>query len=146
MELNYDELTRDPEASLKQVCAFLELTYESNMLVPKVMRWQANANEKRIVSHSERWRSYFNPKQLAQLEVIAGSTLNQFGFETNNPTSSVDPNPVLLWYWAQKDNLWQVVDLLRSRKQARKKGYKASWSAVGAQIKAAIIAKGKNTP
>jgi hypothetical protein len=91
IQLRYEDLTRDPEAVLRVVCAFLGEQYDPAMLddpsrrrgtVPAVAAdWQAQALEAvRPVSEGA-WRERLSRADQARVNAVVGSVLGALGYE-----------------------------------------------------------------
>ena len=81
-EIKYEDLTDAPEIHMKKICSFLEIPYDSQVLISNMPMYSGkNDQQKKIVSNSEKWRTAFTKKQVKKLEDIAGLTLKEFGYE-----------------------------------------------------------------
>jgi hypothetical protein len=89
-ELRYEDLVADPEARLREVCAFLGLEFEPGMLEYHV---------EGLVDHPKlaeppgagrsRWREQLSPGQVERFEAIAGHLLAELGYERAFPRPSL---------------------------------------------------------
>jgi hypothetical protein len=107
MEVRYEELVRDPEGQLREVCEFVELDFDPVMLrhhegaeerlgeIAKTLPAHGGAREldaeTRMEAHQmavkplsdERvgvWRQEMDPADLATFEEVAGETLEELGY------------------------------------------------------------------
>jgi hypothetical protein len=83
MEVKYEELTSEPENRMRQVCNFLNLPFSSEVLKSRMRYFDANSVQAQagtMVRNSERWRTYFKPGQLQELESVAGRMLHEVGY------------------------------------------------------------------
>jgi hypothetical protein len=83
MELRYEDLTAEPEHWMRQVCSFLALPFAAEVLKSRMRYFDPNserASAGAMVPNSQRWRSYFNARQISRLEAVAGRTLHESGY------------------------------------------------------------------
>ncbi len=90
-EVRYEELVADPEAALRVLCDFLELPYAASMLeyhrraddvVAAVSELGHHQGLWRPPTRGVRdWRASMSPHDQQLFEVLAGSTLDEFGYE-----------------------------------------------------------------
>jgi hypothetical protein len=98
--LRYESLVRRPEPTLRELCSFLELDFNPEML--RVDRrpdetggsWQANTSfEPRqgiFTSSLERWKTELRPEQAAFLEWLCEPELRLQGYETSGRAPNLD--------------------------------------------------------
>ncbi len=120
LEIRYEELTAEPEAVLRRVCAFVGLAFVPAVLTSS-MRYAdpalAARGQGRIVANSGGWLTYFTPGEQVALERIAGRMLDELGYEVRHCRGDADPPALAL-------ALWQMGDRLRSaRRQLRVAGW-----------------------
>jgi hypothetical protein len=86
-EIRYEDLTATPEVSLRRICEFLELDFDSAVLDSARPYMQAgdDGSSRGLQQNSGKWRTYFNPRIQQRLETIAGRTLAECGYETHCP-------------------------------------------------------------
>lgn len=111
-EIRYEDLVREPEATLKQLCDFIDLPWNPVMLEyhrraderlseldTAVMMWDgmktigvdmrhsihARLKEPPLTNRIGRWRTEMPSPDLTAFEHIAGKTLETFGYELGNP-------------------------------------------------------------
>jgi hypothetical protein len=83
LEVRYESLTAEPELEMQRVCRFVGLAFDRAVLSSSMRYMDPKSRPTdlgRIVANSEKWRSYFNSRQLAALELIAGKTLADLGY------------------------------------------------------------------
>lgn len=90
LELRYEELVAEPEARLREVCAFLNLEYEPEMLEYHRRQDPAlSADHPRLAQPPVRdvrsWRREFPPEDSELFEAIAGDLLTELGYERAHP-------------------------------------------------------------
>lgn len=107
LEIYYEELVRNPEKLLRQICKFIELDFDPNMLkyyqyapgrlqehlerrqmdgsllVSQATRYnqQINTTLPLDVSKIGVWRNLLRADEIRQFEKIAGNTLQSFGYK-----------------------------------------------------------------
>jgi hypothetical protein len=86
-EARYEELVRNPEAVLRELCVFLDLPFERAMLsyheragMPAVRRDEHRHLELPPTQGLRDWRTQMSRAELAQLEAIAGDALERVGY------------------------------------------------------------------
>lgn len=105
-ELKYEDLTRDPDMWMMKICNFLSIPFHEEILKPSRSRPVTTGSEElQIIVKEDIWRMYFSDKKLLGLEDIAGSTLDDLGYETNNSTGDKEPNRLMRRFWLCKDYL-----------------------------------------
>jgi hypothetical protein len=94
-EVRYEELTEDPERTIKQLCAFLDIAFDERMLryyersedlypgreTPKHHRNLAKPPTKGMRD----WRTQLTPDKVAAFEAIGGGLLTELGYERGSP-------------------------------------------------------------
>lgn len=108
LEVRYEDLTTEPEVSLRRICCFLGLPFNSVVLdssQPYLKSASADGGHG-LKPNSGKWQSYFSDETLDYLERIAGQTLASFGYEARYPDSDVDVPA-----WRRK--CWSIAETLR---------------------------------
>jgi hypothetical protein len=90
LELRYEDLVAEPEARLREVCAFLGLEYEPGMLEYHRREDAAlHADHPRLaqppVPDARSWRRELGAREGELFEAIAGDTLSELGYERAYP-------------------------------------------------------------
>lgn len=83
MEVRYESLTTEPESEMRRVCRFAGLSFDSAVLGSSMRHMDPKnraAGSGRIIENSEKWRAYFDSRQIAALEMLAGMALEEFGY------------------------------------------------------------------
>ncbi len=90
-EVRYEDLVREPERVLVELCAFVELPYDARMLryheqadrlVPSLSHNEHHQNLHRPPTVGLRdWRSQMSPADAAVFESLAGDLLDELGYE-----------------------------------------------------------------
>lgn len=85
--IKYEDLLREPEESLRRVCAFLDLPFSAQMLD---LKQGAVAEEERYVKSSldtqkiDRYLSQITPRELLKMERIQRPLLEQMGYSIHS--------------------------------------------------------------
>jgi len=107
LEVRYEDLTNDPERSLRRICEFLGLEFNPAVLHSAQPYLQTSSNGRRggLQRNSGKWRSYFKPRTLERLERIAGATLASCGYVTRYPEADIDLAHWRRRYWSMRETL-----------------------------------------
>ncbi|ETX00180.1 MAG: hypothetical protein ETSY1_12135 [Candidatus Entotheonella factor] len=93
--MRYEDLARQPEATIHTLCQFLKEPYEEEMLQVEAHNSSFDVQEQGIFSTSiQRWRQHLDPDHIYIAERMARSELHQLGY----PPAHVQPNPLKLLY------------------------------------------------
>jgi hypothetical protein len=86
LELRYEDLVSEPEAKLREICAFLGLPFEHAML-----DYHRGLSPERLLDHPKLaeppspgrscWRAQLKPREVEQFEGVAGDVLAALGYE-----------------------------------------------------------------
>jgi hypothetical protein len=115
MEIRYEDITKEPEAYLKQICVFLCLPFEAAILQsaqPYLKTVNTQSSEETTGSlrpNSGAWRTKFSTRKISCLERIGGSTLALYGYDTSMPESDYDPPRYRRYIWQLCDDLVQYI-------------------------------------
>lgn len=109
LEIRYEDLTAAPEISLRRICEFLELPFDTAVLGSARPHMQTGDAVKGsgLQKNSGKWQKYFNAAMQQRLEQIAGRQLAHYGYPTRSPDADVE---VAAWrrrYWASAEALRQ---------------------------------------
>lgn len=115
MEIKYEELTNNPENTLRNICYFLGLQYNSSLCRNDSRQMESDKKAKFIVKNSEKWRYYFSEKQIFDLEQIAGGFLKELGYDVAFNSGSIDPSAAKLRQWMIWDHLKTTCSLFQKR-------------------------------
>jgi len=109
LETRYEDLTAEPESSLRRICDFLELRFDNAVLESAQPYMQAGTGDsgRGLKRNSGKWQSYFTARVQQRLEQIAGRTLAQCGYATHFPDADADPTAWRRRYWAGAESLRQ---------------------------------------
>ncbi len=93
-EIRYEDLVRDPEAVLAELCPFVGLPFDHRMLryheradrlVPGLSHQEHHRNLYRPPTAGLRdWRRQLSPRDVAVFETFAGELLDELGYERSN--------------------------------------------------------------
>lgn len=95
LEIRYEEMTERPERTMKQICCHLEIPFSSAICESSRIRNFTGNNSSKIIKNSQKWREYFDAKQIRRMEMIAGRQLDDLGYETNYPDADYNPSNLL---------------------------------------------------
>lgn len=87
LKIHYEELCRDPEATMKRACEFVSLEYQPEMLTLRKseahniggnpMRFKTGEQE---ITLDERWRDQLSKEELLEFDRIAGDENRRLGY------------------------------------------------------------------
>ena len=88
LEIHYEDLVRYPQSILNNVCRFLDIGFESEMLD----FWETSSQfirchhsqsifEPVTTKHIEKWKNVLTKNELRKFEYIAGKALAEYGYE-----------------------------------------------------------------
>lgn len=106
LEVRYEDLTAEPEISLRRLCEFLGLAFDAAMLESARPYLQGGAGSG-LQRNSGKWQDYFSAGQRCRLEQIAGCTLADFGYATGWPQGDAEISRWHRRYWASAEALRQ---------------------------------------
>ena len=85
----YEDLVQEPEAVLREVCAHSSLKYDDSLLefheaagesAPH-LQWMQNLDRPLSTSSVDKWRQQLTEDEVFYIEVVAGSALEEYGYE-----------------------------------------------------------------
>jgi hypothetical protein len=82
LEVRYEDLIADPEATLRRVCDFIELDFDPAMVDPP----DRSAIETALAPVGG-WRERLEPEQLEAFEEVAGPMLDELGYRSGAPSA-----------------------------------------------------------
>lgn len=115
LELRYETLVSEPEATLRQICEFIELPWDDAILhhherseqrlseldrdIPAMGGRLPRSAESRMALHERttkpvdtaaigKWRTQMPPEDVAEFESVAGDLLVELGYEPATPSST----------------------------------------------------------
>jgi hypothetical protein len=90
MQVRYEDLVHNAEAVLKDVCGFLGVSYESDMLTffedrpsgfyGKGNTWFDNLGRPLDPKQADKWRDMLNIDEISLIEDLCGGLLEEFGY------------------------------------------------------------------
>ncbi|GAA3444135.1 sulfotransferase family protein [Planomonospora venezuelensis] len=89
-QLRYEDLTRDPEAELRGLCAFLGEEYDPAMsepdrmariAVPARKTWHERTHGKVTTARSGSWKERLTPQEVSLCETVLADRLEECGYE-----------------------------------------------------------------
>ncbi|MFN2388437.1 MAG: sulfotransferase [Actinomycetota bacterium] len=94
LELCYEDLVEDPEGEAKDLCDFLDLPFDPDMLdyterardavLPRAARFNPHVTE-RPTARTRSWQDDLEPIDAEMFEAIAGGVLSELGYERRYP-------------------------------------------------------------
>jgi Sulfotransferase family len=109
LETRYEDLTTQPERSLRLICAFLAEDFDEATLESAQPYLQSADTEGRrgLQANSGKWQSYFSPRLQQRLERIAGRTLASCGYVTQCPDCDANVPGWKRRYWSAAEAVAQ---------------------------------------
>ena len=88
IKIHYEDLCRDPEATMKDACRFLDVDFQSEMLTLRKseahniggnpMRFKTGEREIKL---DERWRDQLSKAELLEFDRVAGDENRRLGYD-----------------------------------------------------------------
>ena len=104
LEVRYEDITQDPEQSIRRICEFLSISYEQKMLESSPRpRKQQPKRMQRISRNKVSYMDYLPSHTLEKMERIGGATLSAMGYPAKYPESSDRPHSIRLGIWELGD-------------------------------------------
>jgi len=82
IEVRYEDLIADPEATLRRVCEFIELPYDDAMTEPP-----ERSRIENDLGPVGSWRERLEPEHLEAFEEVAGKMLDELGYRSGAPSA-----------------------------------------------------------
>ena len=106
-EIRYEDLTAEPENSLRDLCNFLALPFDP-VVLESARPYLADGDGGRgLQRNSGKWQAYFDASTQLQLERIAGRVLAECGYVTSQPAGDAEVPGWKRRYWAGAESLRQ---------------------------------------
>jgi hypothetical protein len=108
----YEDIVRDPEASMRRLCAFLEMDYTPAMLEyfrerqPTHLPWHVNLGRQLDPSLIGRWHQALSPADVSAAEAICGPLGETIGYQRSRP-----PGPMPLRAYAGGGLGWLITEV-----------------------------------
>jgi hypothetical protein len=145
LEVRYESLTHAPEMTFQEICEFLGIPFESTILNSARSRADKTRANMQVVAPNVKTASqYFDAKQLAKIECIAGQCLTDLGYICDHhSTGNKDPSRFALRWWEAVDDLRRLaaLSLGQGRIFNRRK-----WSYVLRRVRSALKQKATSGP
>ena len=101
LEIRYEQLVAEPEATLHSICDFVGVGYEARMLEYSASSTYSSPDPSLLYQ----WKRKANTEQLALLEYKTAPLLNERGYAS----SGVDPHPPASLVWERlQDKLYRI--------------------------------------
>ncbi|MGH8195802.1 MAG: sulfotransferase family protein [Woeseiaceae bacterium] len=89
LELRYEDLLQDAEATIRRICHYLgeayspemHYFYRTNEKYPTDARNEANIAKPVMANNTGQWPRYLSPREIRIFEAVAGDTLESYGYE-----------------------------------------------------------------
>jgi hypothetical protein len=109
LEVRYEDLTTQPESSLRRVCSFLGVPFNEATLesAQPYLESGAAGGKRGLQANSGKWQGYFSARMRRRLQRIAGRTLAACGYETQCPECDDDIPGWQRRYWSATEALRQ---------------------------------------
>jgi hypothetical protein len=112
-EVRYEQLTSSPEPTLRDLCRFLGIPFEPQILNPARLRPQmTGSNASGIISNKRRAVRYFGKSTIRRIEGVCGKALQEFGYVVEHEAGDIDPPSWKLRLWELGDDarrLWAAL-------------------------------------
>jgi hypothetical protein len=105
LEIRYEDLLTDPETTLKDICSFLDISFENNMLhlgISTEKYGDARDRKKIDPSNLEKYRKRLSKKQWKRIEEICLPEMEKKGYSIEQATTYKPLSPL------EKKYLWAV--------------------------------------
>lgn len=108
--LTFEQLVHAPEAKAREICNFLEVEFDPDMLDPGKYvdyatggMWQPNTAFDRQVKgidpqEAARWREKLEPKPLKMVDFVCSPDMQLAGYQSLTPSGENQPDPAVLEY------------------------------------------------
>ena len=137
LEVRYESLLEEPEATLRRICEFLEEEFHPQMLKPERMQgnWRplyfdrslaTRAKSSVVVSDNKRkWGAQMSPADRARFESLAGDLLRELDYEIEGCSRPIGwPERIA---WSVHHQTWEFLHRLNRRD-------KSSWMLAGLRL------------
>jgi hypothetical protein len=109
LPVHYEQMAREPEHWLRQICDFLGVAFDPNMLsfhertdrfiTRTSQAWHPNTFKPISAASVERWRGQYSPEQVGLIEMVCGSRMSKWGYAREG--RAVTPGNLLAWQGVQ---------------------------------------------
>ena len=115
LELKYEEITSDPEKWMNTICDYLGLPFHESMLLSNKRQSRDRLKSKRIEKNPYNWSQYFEENTVKKLERIAGSCLQDLGYQIQTCAGNEDPPSINLVFWRWTDRIRELTARLNKK-------------------------------
>lgn len=135
-EVRYEDLTRDPRSWMKDLLGFLDLPFSEDVLTSTRPQTNQGGEIGEIEAQPARWRSYFSPETIDELDRIAGPFLGELGYpRTLDTTEPKAPGKLQLLIWRSTDFVRALLIQNRRRRERNPDLKMSLWSDILASLR-----------
>jgi hypothetical protein len=139
LEIRYEEITSAPETVFRRLFGFLEMPFETSVLVSGRSRLGAvESSEGAVAKNPRQAQSYFNARTVKAMESCGGRLLAELGYPCENQDGDRDPGRWRLHWWQFTDDFRRVWTLLLRKGRILKP---AKWRYLFARFRNALKQK-----
>ena len=109
LPVHYEDLAREPERCLRQICEFLSVPFDPAMLsfhertdqfiAQTSQAWHPNTFKPISAASVERWRTRYSPEEVGLIELVCGSRMSKWGYAREG--RAVTAGNLLAWLGLQ---------------------------------------------
>ena len=111
-ELNYEDLTDDPEPWLQSICRFLQVPYDPCLVTLSRVRKHSGSSNTMITKKVEYWPDYFTAEKIDSFDRMAGKLIQHLGYKTKHPEGNEEPGALRIKFWMYRDNIRHLTRIL----------------------------------
>lgn len=137
LELRYEDLLAEPREKMEEVCRFLGLTFDEQMLVSSRSRGHMADMSATIASNNtKRYVGVWSESYLNRLESLAGAALVEFGYQTGASPGDEDLSPLRFRWLRIGDNYRMALHFIQdNRFLGRKNPFRKLYSRFSTAIR-----------
>jgi hypothetical protein len=135
LEVRYEDVTDDPPAEMRRVCAFLGVDFDERILTTPTASRNLGLASNTMTRSGNRRSRYFSEERLRALEDIGGRQLSSLGYATNSPAGDRQPGRLQHYWWLLHDARAVLTRQLRNKLTVQKR---MTWSLYLARLKSTI--------
>lgn len=139
MEINYEEVTTNPQHWMREICSFLELPFDEVVLLSARRQdldtKSHGSNVGKIEANTAKWKQHLSSRTVLQIEKISGALLQELGYSIKHTPGAEDPSRMMRSYWKWRDWSRQFLPMV-IKKLRGKSGL--SWSYIFGRLVSAL--------